>query len=117
MKPIWINYELWEDYKNGMYLKRCDETIAQKCLELFRSNNLIDCMRNVKAWKVSATVNLSKTVFNQQAWLGQATMSLELGATIEETTWAWVRMTKQERDYANQCADEIIKEFQDENLQ
>lgn len=117
MKPFWIDYNHWEDYKNGMYENRLDEDIAKKCIELFKSKKLYELMSEVtKQWEKSSKVNLKKTVFNRQAWIGQSTCSLHLNATINETTYAWVRLTEKERKRANDIADTVIMEYNYETL-
>jgi hypothetical protein len=117
MKPVWIDYKKWEDYNNGMYENRLDENIALKCVDLFKSKDLYEMMTKVtQEWEISSKVNLNKTVFNRQAWIGQSTCSLILGATIEETTWAWMRLTQKERDRANDIADTVIEEYHNETL-
>ena len=67
-------------------------------------------------YPISSKVNLNKTVFNRNAWIGQATCNLWLKATIEETTWAWVRLSDRERKIANEIAEQVIKEYHNETL-
>lgn len=117
MKPYWVRFEDWEDYQNGMYSSRLDESIALKCIDLFKSENLYKKMIAIlNDYPISSKVNLNKTVFNRNAWIGQATCNLWLKATIEETTWAWVRLSDRERKIANEIAEQVIKEYHNETL-
>lgn len=117
MKPIWIKYENWEDYKNGMYNNRLDEEIGYKCINLFKSKKLYELMKEVTLkWKISSEVNLNKTIFNRQAWIGQSTCNYHLNATINETTFAWMRLSEKERKRANDIADTVILEYHHETI-
>jgi|LGOV01.1.fsa_nt_gb hypothetical protein len=116
--PIWHNYLEWEDYINGMYNTRNDNVIVEQCKKLFKDKNLYNFMtETVKTWTKSADVNLSKTIFNRKAWVGQATCSYIKNATIQETTSAWVLLTEPQRKKANLLAQIVIEEWEDENIQ
>ena len=117
MTPYWVRFEDWEDYQNGMYNSRLDESIANQCIELFKSDGLYRKMIAIlDKYQISSKVNLNKTVFNRNAWVGQATCNLWLKATIEETTWAWVRLSDREKKIANEIAEQVIKEYHNETL-
>lgn len=115
-KPVWISPDKWEDHKNGMYNSRNNQDIAIQCKKLLSKNCYNEMKQVIKEWPNATTVNLSKSVWNNKAWLGQACCSLQFGATIEETTSAWVQMTKEQRDEANKIALQVIKEWEDENI-
>jgi hypothetical protein len=59
-------------------------------------------------WKYSAEVNLSNRNRNRQAWLGQASCCLIVGAPEDLTKQAWHTLTAAEKIAANAVADEVI---------
>ena len=114
---IWYSFEEWEDYLNGMYDTREEEEYINKCYFLFIDNNLYNNMlETVRKWRKASAVNLSKDIFNRKSWVGQATCSYFLNATSKETCKAWFRLTKAQRDRANDIASEVIRVWEDENL-
>lgn len=115
MKPIWIEPNLWEDYKNGMYNNRSDDKIILNCYKLLNKNCYFEMKQVTIQYVNSSKVNLSKRVWNNQAWLGQAMCNLYFGATIQETSKAWGLLDKKQQKYANKIADIIIEEWLNEN--
>lgn len=116
INPIWENYRNWEDYKNGMYENGHNEEIIKKCYEILTNddlkNNMIDTS---KTYEISTKVNFTNQMFNPVSWLGQATCNLLLGATAQETCRAWLMMTKEQQDKANNIAKEVIEEWRKEH--
>lgn len=120
ISPVWKNYRNWEDYKNGMYENGHNEEIIKQCYEILTSNNLKDNMKDTsKTYETSTKVNFTNKMFNPVSWLGQATCNLLIGATAQETCRAWLMMTKEQQDKANNIAKEVIEEWRKEyeNLQ
>jgi len=115
IKPIWENPYEWEDYKNGMFGSQKRDAVIKQCYEVLRKNCYFEMTEMLNNYKKSARVNLRKRVWNNQAWVGQATCNYYFGATISETTTAWGLLTKKEKDYANKIADEVVKEWLNEN--
>lgn len=110
--PIWKDYKEWEDYKNKMYENKNDAQIIKQCYEILTSENLRENMENTTiSYPVSTKVNLTNRMFNPVSWLGQATCNLLIGASARETCQAWLRMTKEEQQKANNIAKEVIKEW------
>ncbi len=100
-----------------MYEHRLDIEIAQKCVELFKSEQLYYLMKDIKKhYPISTKVNLNKTVFNRLPWVGQATCNLHLRATIQETTYAWMKLKYREQKRANDIATTIIEEYHNATL-
>lgn len=115
IKPKWIIYNEWEDYKNKMYENSNDKEIVKQCYEILTSENLKDNMIDVtKTYTISTEVNFTNKMFNPVSWLGQATCNLLIGATAKETCQAWLMMTKKQQDNANSIAKEVIKEWRKE---
>lgn len=116
IKPIWINYKKWEDYKNGMYFNGHNLENVKKCKQILTADDLKENMtRTTKVYKVSAKVNLTNKMFNPISWLGQATCNLLINATAQETCQAWISMSKEEQTKANNIAKEVIKEWRENN--
>lgn len=115
MKPIWKHPSTWEDNKNGMFDTKTREDIIVKCYNKLKENCYFEMKLVTMTYINSTAVNLSKRVWNNQAWLGQAMCNMLYGATINETTKAWGLLTKEEQKYANEAANEVIREWQDEN--
>lgn len=120
INPIWEDYRQWEDFKNGMYENGHNEEIIKQCYEILTSDNLKENMTDTsKTYETSTKVNFTNKMFNPVSWLGQATCNLLIGATAQETCRAWLMMTKEQQDKANNIAKEIIEEWRKEyeNLQ
>lgn len=115
IKPIWINYKNWECYKNGMYENGHDFEIIKQCYEILTSDNLKQNMIDTsKTYETATKVNFTNKMFNPVSWLGQATCNLLIGATAQETCQAWMMMTKEQQDKANNIAKEVIEEWREE---
>ncbi len=115
--PIWKDYIHWEDYKKGMYSNRIDSEYVNKC-KMILSSECYFAMKLVTINWINATmVNLTQSVWNNKAWLGQACCCLEVGATMFETCSAWNMLSRKEKRIANAIADQVIKEWQNENIQ
>lgn len=120
INPIWEDYRQWEDFKNGMYENGHNEEIIKQCYEILTSDNLKENMTDTsKTYETSTKVNFTNKMFNPVSWLGQATCNLLIGATAQETCRAWLMMTKEQQDKANNIAKEVIEEWRKEyeNLQ
>lgn len=120
IKPIWKNYKEWEDFKNGMYQNGNDKEIVKQCREILTSDELKENMTNTtKTYEISTKVNFTNKMFNPVSWLGQATCNLLIGATAQEVCQAWMSMSKEEQEKANNIAKEVIKEWREnfESLQ
>ena len=112
IEPIWKNYRNWECYKNGMYENGNDIEIIKQCFEILTDDNLKDNMSDTaKTYETSAEIMFTNQRFNPISWLGQATCNLLIGATAQETCQAWMLMTKEQQDKANNIAKEVIEEW------
>ena len=121
MKRIYYHYELWEDWKAGLYdiEKEHDEcSIEEMCHHAkgLLTNNMLfhsEASKMVSQWKNSAEVNLSNKARNRQAWVGQATVCYKYGIPERITKIAWNMMTKNQQDSANKIADRVISMWED----
>ena len=115
IKPVWVHYSKWEDYKNGMYQNGQDKNKIFKCYQILTSDDLKKNMiKTSKTYIVATKVNFTNKMFNPVSWLGQATCNLLIGATAQETCQAWMLMAKEQQDKANNIAKEVIKEWKKE---
>ena len=116
MKQLFHRYELWEDYKNGMYQNKNDdlkENRIQMAYNLFKNEKkLYEEMKYVAFnWKYASEVNLTNNSINHQAWLGQASCNHYCKIGDLETIEAWHRLTNEERQKANNIADKVYFEW------
>ena len=120
INPVWEDYRNWEDYKNGMYENGHDKEIIKQCYEILTNNNLKENMTDTsKTYEIATKVNFTNRMFNPISWLGQATCNLLIGAKAQEVCQAWMSMSKEQQDKANNIAKEVIEEWRKEyeNLQ
>ena len=69
-------------------------------------------------YPIETEVMFTNKMFNPVSWLGQATCNLFLNATQKETCNAWLMLTMEQRNFANDIAKQVIEEWRDkyENL-
>lgn len=112
IRPVWRNYKEWECFKNGMYENGHNEEIVKQCYEILTSNNLKENMFDTTiTYKIATKVNFTNRMFNPVSWLGQATCNRLINATAQEVCQAWLTMTKEQQDKANNIAKEVIEEW------
>lgn len=117
MERIFHHYEKWEDYQCGMYdeLKEGRECRVELAKSLLSNKNICEkFMREVvKRWKCACEQVFTNTNVNRRAWLGQAACCLYAGVKENETREAWWQLTEDERNLANEIADEVIKDYEE----
>ena len=116
MERIYHRYEIWEDYKNGMY-NECKEGRSDRVLEAARilgTPALCEkaMQKVIKEWKICTEYNLSNVGVNRKAWLGQAACSCYANIHEDETREAWGIMTEEQRITANRIAQTLINKWQ-----
>lgn len=119
IKPIWIDYKKWECYKNGMYQNGHDKEIIKQCYEILTSDNLKEEMIDTTiTYEIATMVNFTNQMFNPISWLGQATCNRLINATAQEVCEAWISMTNEQQNLANNIAKEVIEDWREkhENL-
>jgi hypothetical protein len=103
-----------------MYENGHNEEIVKQCYEILTSNNLKESMYDTTiTYKIATKVNFTNRMFNPVSWLGQATCNRLINATAQEVCQAWLTMTKEQQDKANNIAKKVIEEWRQnyENLQ
>ena len=117
ISPKWESPDLWECNINKMYDNSKNIDMIQQSKELLTSDCCYEKMKQVTIeWKTSTMVNFTNKMFNPVSWLGQAACCLNHGAKSSETVGAWLKMTKEEQQKANDIAKEVIEEWKNENL-
>lgn len=116
MKQVFHHYELWEDYKAGMYNTPCEvyEVNINNCVELLTNSfKFYEVMNKlVNDWVYSSKVNLTNLNSNRRAWLGAAACCYHLKQEEVITRLAWNRLSQKQQSIANDVANRIIKEFE-----
>lgn len=114
MKRIWKNYNLWEDYKAGMYSNEKQEDLVLEIVNFFNDEKLFleACFYILQNWSNCIDHNLSYASSNRQSYLGQAACAYKFNANIKTTTKAWLLLSKEKQDYANSVADLIISIYE-----
>ena len=112
IKPVWVDYRNWECYQNGMYENGHNRDIIKQCYEILTNNNLKEEMYDTTiTYEVATKVNFTNQMFNPISWLGQATCNRLINATAQEVCDAWMSMTKEQQDWANDIARQVIEEW------
>jgi hypothetical protein len=102
-----------------MYQNGHNKEIIQQCYEILTNNNLKQEMKDTsKTYEIATKVNFTNQMFNPISWLGQATCNRLINATAQETCNAWMMMSKEQQEKANNIAKEVIEEWRNkyENL-
>jgi len=112
IKPVWQNYRNWECFKNGMYENGHNKEIILKCYDILTNENLKkDMCDTTIIYEIATKVNFTNKMFNPISWLGQATCNRLINATAQEVCQAWMSMTKEQQEWANGVAKEVIEEW------
>ena len=122
IKQTFYRYELWEDYKSGMYNPPYQASISTGITSEERIDKAIEClcdaelcrknmMRVITEWRIATEQVLTDPETNGRAWLGQCACFLYGGCHDEETRKAWCMMQPKYQRQANKIADEVIYSF------
>lgn len=118
MRRIYHKYELWEDWRSGMWRQSLPQDEAARLLARaveFTGNAKLYgsyMKRVVDTWLFSVEHNLTNTGMNRRAWVGHAAASLAIGAPEYITRQAWWMLTQDQRRKANRRADTAIRKFE-----
>lgn len=110
-------YNLWEDYLNGMF--KDDIRYEKVTKAIYILGNPKKCRKAMERvlteWKYAPQTNLLSDVkfrfSGNRAWLGAACCNIEEGCTVSEVRNAWWLLTEEQRNIANQIADELILNY------
>lgn len=119
MKRRWHNYELWEDFQNGMYdtttrySEEEVEKMAQKSIHLLSNPDKFyhTAKEMIESWSIAAEVNLTNAGRNHESWVGQASCcySDKIPERITKLAWRMLKMSEQLE--ANMVAQRVIDEW------
>lgn len=117
MKRVYYPYNLWEEYKAGMWrivpASERDNYAEQAAALMRETDSFKDAMMEaIEKWPVSSEMNLSARCMNRRAWLGRAGCCVAINSPEEATRQGWHYLTQEEQDEANQAADEVIAEWE-----
>ena len=108
-----FRYELWEDFKSGMYKPSSASTEArgiEKAIECL--SDPVICREHmekvVSEWTIATTEVLTNPESNGRAWLGQCACFMYGGCLDEETRKAWVMLSPEVQKRANKIAEQVI---------
>lgn len=120
MIKIYHHYELWEDYKAGMYNSihgKAKNIMLNKAIIFTGNANLYGeyMLKVIKSWPISCEQNLTDSSLNKKAWIGHAAACMAIGSPEDITRMAWGCLSFKQQDDANEQADKFIKVWIDEN--
>jgi len=118
MQRIYHHYELWECWKNGFWDSASGtdkKDKIQKVVDLFSDpqNTTIYMNRVIKECPYACEQNLSNDNMNKVAWLGQAACCLLDKIPSSVTMEAWSLVPDEFKTIANNIAESIIKEWEE----
>jgi hypothetical protein len=117
MKRSYYPYTQWEDFNCGMYAnleKDKEKEAIDRAVELLSNpQELYLLMKRVSLeWVKSTEQNFSDTGSNRRAWLGQAACCIQDKIPEYITRIAWMLLSKDKQDEANDIADRVIYEYE-----
>jgi len=109
MKALFINYNEWECFKNGLYNSK-----VKTKNNLFKSKELTELYMNlvIDLWTNSSIHFLSNKKYNRVAWLGQAANSIYCGCSKYETMKNWRDLDHHIKHQANSIATSTIAKWE-----
>jgi hypothetical protein len=110
----YYHHDLWEDFKNGLYSMHTPLiSNVRRSFDLLSSP--ADFKQSIKNmfddWEYCIIHNLTNSMQNRKAYIGQATCNFNHGASILETTTAWNKMSLSQKQTANSVAKEMIIQY------
>ena len=116
MKQVYVQYQYWEDYKNGMWrkLSKSEESEHFERVLAFTSDYIKygNAMKEVvKKWPNTMLNSLTNVSINRRAFLGHCACSYELNCPEYLTRKAWKYLTNQQRVLADNVAQQTIDEW------
>lgn len=117
IKRIWHNFNLWEDYKNGFYSKNKIEDIPKAIIdieEFFYRDDLFfhtacEVMHN---WKYCIEYNLSNSMCNRVAYLGQVSVNYMYGYPSYFTSKCFSELNPLIKNRANKVGLSAVEIFE-----
>lgn len=99
----------WEDWWNGMYERRLDQSYVAQAVDLLSDPpGLLAAMSAVTLAWPCATETVIAGGTGRHSWLGHAACRFTVGAVRDETCRAWGMLTENARNEANGVAASVI---------
>lgn len=116
MNRIYHPYTEWEDWQAGMWRSVSGSEkieLLRKAIEFTGDAELYGSfMRKVLVeWPIACEHNLTDESQNRKAWIGHAATCMAIDCPEDITRSAWYQLTQQQRDDANQQAQNAIDEW------
>lgn len=113
MNRIYHPYNLWEDWKFGMWRNVFGEereTLLKQAIVFTGNADLYGeyMLRVIREWQFACEHNLTNTSINRQAFIGHCACCLAINCPEDITRLAWHSLTKKQQDKANDKADFAI---------
>jgi len=120
LNRIYHHYEMWEDWKHGFYNNASGsekEKYKNISINMFNSEELTrqNMRRVINEWVCSCEHNLTNKGMNKIAYIGQAACCIYGGVPSTVTMECWSLLPKEVQDRSNKIAEEIIKEWINNN--
>lgn len=116
MKRIYIPWDKWECYKNGLWrsLSKEDETLYLQLAIEFTGNHVKygnSMLDVIFLWPNSMLNFLTNPSINKRAYLGHCAACLAIGSPEYVTRLAWKELTDQQRNDADHIAQQTLNEY------
>lgn len=115
LKQVWIPYNEWEDYINGMWKKKVDNEseLLQKAIEFTSNHSLYGQAMGevIHAWPRTMINSLTNPSINQRAFVGHCAVCYRLGIPEYIVRKAWKELTDEQRILADHEATKTIKRW------
>ena len=115
LKQVYHPYNLWEDFKNGMYsIPSNKEYQKSVVLSFFKNPNLVEIYMDkvINEWPISCEHNLSNLSMNRVAYIGQAACNIYGEIPNISTMYAWKFIDSDLRDLADKIAIKTILKWE-----
>lgn len=114
MKRVFHPFWTWEEIKFGMWSNVPDVGAHLERAITFTGNATLYgsyMVRVTLEWPISCEHNLTDEAMNRKAWIGHAATALAIGCPEHITRQAWGRLTDEQRDAANEQAQDAIDQW------
>ena len=118
IKQVWVRYDEWEDFKNGMW-RKVQKSEEQELLNLAIefTGNWVEygaAMKEVVyAWPRTMLNSLTNNSINQRAFIGHCACCLKFHLPEYITRMAWVKLTDKQRFEADAIAQKVIDNWKE----
>jgi hypothetical protein len=117
VRQVWVRYDLWEDYLNGMWRKATPEeqkTLLPIAVDFTGNVELYGAAMKevIMAWPNTMLNSLTNPSLNKRAFLGHCACCYKIQVPESVTRAAWWMLTEQQRALADEAAQIVIDSWQ-----